>query len=84
VPDTPQGAAVNLTVAPGSSLDVFTRRGGPIDVRARRFGTNFPADPVVSLLAGARTTVTTRTDAEAQIPWHLRLSAPQRFSVCAR
>lgn len=86
VPAAPPGGAVEISVPAGASVGVFTRSGGPVDVRARRFADAFPEAPTTSVAAGtpAQLTLGGDDDGAAQVPWHLRVSASQAFAVCPR
>lgn len=75
------GAALDLLLPPGG-LEINAAVGPPVQIRARRFASDFEGNPVATLSGGQTTVVRRRPDPSA-LAWHLRVSPFQSVRACA-
>ena len=78
----PTGAPVAVDAPLSAAGLIVGPRGAPVDVRLRRFGDGFAADPRFSIQAGVPALVRVAAD-RAEQPWHVRLSSGGPFVVCS-
>ena len=75
------GAAFDLLL-PSGGLLIHASPGPSVELRARRFATDYEGNPVTVIAGGRAMIIRTRTDASS-LPWHVRLSPRQPVTVCA-
>jgi hypothetical protein len=74
------GAALDLSL-PSGGLELSASAGPPVEVRARRFASQFDGAPLATLLGGATIVVRANADKSA-LPWHVRVSPMQSVLAC--
>lgn len=75
------GVATVSAVLPATGFVIAPGDAG-VDVRLRRFGDGFSAEPLLSLAAGATARLAVPPD-RAPVPWHVQLASTAPYRVCS-
>ncbi|MDO8209995.1 hypothetical protein [Conexibacter sp. CPCC 206217] len=77
------GATLQLSAAPGETLTFRpAARGAAVPLWLRRYGDEFPTDPVTSLAPGVVTEVALPRDTQPQQVWRLRVVPARPLVAC--